>query len=1153
LRETVSGKTALVASSKPNQTHSELICGYCKKKGHIKRDCFKRKASEARKSQKNKNSPEDKANKTSDSTKVPTKVNALYAALHSTQRDSSGTWCIDSGATHHMSNNDHRMNKYQNLKQQNVSTAASDNHLSVQGKGEIIVNIATGQAQVKDVLHIPNLSENLMSVSQIVNKDFIAVFAREDCKIYHKNYVKIEGVQMFNAPHVDNLFKFNGDNLGQASVSKAELSEAESDIEEDSKRADNFKTWHKKLGHINGKHLIALSKRDVGIGQIQQSNDVCAPCQKGKQSRKSFSNLKGTRALGILDLVHSDLVGPLDSSLGGNRWILTFIDDFSRMAFTYFLKFKDQVFSKFKEFKAAAELETGRRIKTLRTDNGREYVNANFTEFLSECGIKHQLTIVYTPEQNGVAERFNRTICEKARAMMIDSQCSTQLWAEAVNTACYIKNRSPHSALNGEIPLEIWSGTKVDLSNLHAFGCKAYMHIPKIKRHSKWDPKSKETMFVGYYDNKKGYRLYDPRTRNIEEARDVVFDKNFMFKDQNNVSENIVVFDPILSKSDQVQMNDQSIIKSDDSRDNNDSDSVTENSKSSDESVSVPDVTVESENDVQEVQGNFDQEIIVEKNQDLRRSSRTRKVKEFPDFIVYSVAFDQDIPKTFEEACSSLDKAKWELAVKEELASQEENGTWTIIDRPKNAKVIPCKWVFKIKETEGDKPLKYKARLVAKGFSQRKGIDYEETFSPTVRKGSLRLLFALAAQNDLEMVHLDVKTAFLNGKLDETIYMSVPDGSSIENKENKVCHLQKSMYGLKQASRNWNERVHRDLTSFGLKQSKNDSCVYYKHSKDCMIFVSVYVDDFFIFCNNKIELSRLKESLMNTYKMEDLGPIQKCLGIRVTRDRKNGMLMLDQTQYIDKILSEFGMSNCKPTGTPMAPNAQFLAEAGETNVPYQNLIGVLNFIANSTRPDILYTVVRLSQYNNSYNQEHWSAALRVLRYLKETNKRCLVYKKGENPTLQGYVDADWGGDKRDCVSYSGFNFMYGKSLISWFSRKQRCVSLSSAESEYVAITEACKEAIFMNRLMSELLNKDQGAVRLFNDNQSAQKMAYNPVFHNRTKHIAIRHHFIRNAVKEEKVALEYLNTEKMIADVMTKALPKVKHYFCMNALGITLV
>jgi hypothetical protein len=266
--------------------------------------------------------------------------------------------------------------------------------------------------------------------------------------------------------------------------------------------------------------------------------------------------------------------------------------------------------------------------------------------------------------------------------VMIDSQCSTQLWAEAVNTARYIKNRSPHSALNGEIPLEIWSGTKVDQSNLHVFGCKVYSHIPKINQHSKWEPKSKETMFVGYCDNKKGFCLYDPRTRNIEEARDVVFDENVMFKDQSNVSENMVVFDPIL-KSDQVQMNDQQIITSDDSGDNNDFESVIKNSESSDKSVSVP--------DVQEVQGNFDQEIIVEENQDLRRSSRTRQAREFPDFIVYSVAFDHDIPKTFEEACTSLDKAKWELAIKEELASQEENSTWTIVDRPKNAKVILCK------------------------------------------------------------------------------------------------------------------------------------------------------------------------------------------------------------------------------------------------------------------------------------------------------------------------------------------------------------------------------------------------------------------------------------------------------------------------------
>jgi hypothetical protein len=244
--------------------------------------------------QKNKKSPKD-------STKVPTKVKTLYAALHSKQQ--------------------------------------------------------------------VYLSENLMSVSQLVNKDFIVVFACEDCKIYHKNDVKIEGVHLYNA-HVDNLFKLNGDNLEWTNVSKVKLGQVDSNIEKDGKRADNLKTWHKKLGHINNKDLIALSKWDVGIDQIQQSNDVCVPCQKGKQSHKTFSNLKGTCALDILDLVHSDLVSPLESSLGGSKWILTFIDDFSRMAFTYFLKSKDQVFSKFKDFKATAELETGRRIKTLRTGNG---------------------------------------------------------------------------------------------------------------------------------------------------------------------------------------------------------------------------------------------------------------------------------------------------------------------------------------------------------------------------------------------------------------------------------------------------------------------------------------------------------------------------------------------------------------------------------------------------------------------------------------------------------------------------------------------------------------------------------------------------------------------------------------------------------------
>jgi hypothetical protein len=357
------------------------------------------------------------------------------------------------------------------------------------------------------------------------------------------------------------------------------------------------------------------------------------------------------------------------------------------------------------------------------------------------------------------------------------------------------------------------------------------------------------------------------------------------------------------------------------------------------------------------------------------------------------------------------------------------------------------------------------------------------------------------------------------------------------------------VYGLKQSSRNWNDKVHHTLIEMGYKKSDYESCVYFKITGERMVIIAVYVDDFFVFFNDLTEVIHLKEKLMGRFQMKDLGEVSHFLGMRVTRDRCKNTIKIDQRQYIVELLKRFGLENAKTALTPIEVNLKLDSSSNpENNFPYQNLIGSLLYISVCSRPDIMFAVNFLSRFNVSYSKEHWEYAKRVLRYLKRTIDLGLVYSQNKSEIV-GYVDADWADDASDRRSYTGYVFMYAGAAVSWECRKQRTVALSSTEAEYMAISDAAKEAVYLKGLVGELLG-NCGAINIYNDNQSAQKIATNPVFHNRTKHIDVRHHFVREVVSNEQVNLMYLTTSEMIADVMTKGLNSAKHISCVQGLGV---
>lgn len=1114
------------SSSDKQSGQSVVRCYVCQEIGHISRFCPKKK-----KNAMTAISTGKQTSNSSSSQYIPT-ASGLFGG-YSTATTNKNDWIIDSGASFNMSGRDDWLQN-RNVPLIDEISAANNAKMEVISTGQVDVIVdCEGQAKkvsVNEVLHVPDLSVNLLSVSQMVLKDYTVVFDKFGCKIFDANN------QLHSTGrHINNSFIMN------LAEKQCHLATSENSTE----------LWHRRMAHLNHSDLVKLNNglaSGITFNDKKQSSS-CIPCLQGKQIRFPFPK-KGSRVASVLDLIHSDLCGPMEvSSMSGARYFLTLIDDLSRKVFVYFLKTKEGVKGIFEEFKALHERQLGKFIKILRSDNGSEYVTNELDEFLRCNGIIHQTSNPYTPEQNGLAERMNRTLVEKARSMLHGAGLPKSFWAEAVSTAAYLVNRSPTSG-HGKTPEEVWSGKTPDLSHLRVFGSKAMVHVPKELRR-KLDSKSREMIFVGYCEATKGYRLIHPVTKNLTKSRNVVFLENDFrhTESPSSVPDSVGDFFP-LSEANRLDIVVGDANANESSASN---ESLQLGSDASDQRFADAPIDVVQQN----VERNESAPIDVGQ-QNVRRSERTPKPKIFSDFIAYPVyGIVLDDPQTVEEAMSRANAAVWKKAMKDEFDSLVENNTWVLTDLPPNRKPIHCKWVYKTKRNADGQVSRYKARLVAKGFTQRQGIDYDETYSPVIRYSSIRYLVAIAAKFDLDINQMDVVTAFLHGDIDEEIYM-LPPPEFITG--NKVCRLRKALYGLKQASRQWYLKLDSAMTEIGFQRSSVDSCIYYLIDRNKMTFVAVYIDDLLIFTNDLERKCFLQHELSKRFKMTNLGEAAFCVGLKLSRDRTNGLIFLNQRRHVMDLLTKFEMVDCNTVETPMDPNQQLSKDMSPKTsseveemrgVPYQELVGGLLYISQGTRPDITYAVNTVSKYNNNPGKLHWIAAKRILRYLKKTIDAKLTFSVNGNSNILGYCDADWGSSIDDRKSCTGYAFIFQGGAISWVSKRQPTVALSTTEAEYMSLSAAVQESLWLRSLHCEFNFIQQiQSMEIRSDNVSALELAKSTAYSARTKHIDIRHHFVRQHVQEKSVILVHVPTEEMLADVLTKALPSKKHSYCSSGLGM---
>ncbi|WAO96990.1 Retrovirus-related Pol polyprotein from transposon TNT 1-94 [Fusarium falciforme] len=823
----------------------------------------------------------------------------------------------------------------------------------------------------------------------------------------------------------------------------------------------------------------------------------------------------------------------------------------------------------------------GKVVLTATRISGVYVVDEAEADHFQTAGIHLSYTATEQHEQNGLAEVLNRIILDKLTPTLIKSGFALKWWPYLLKAVNHIRNLCPTASIS-TTPYQAWYGDVPDLSHLRVLGSRGWALLPSSKQ-KKMQSRSIPCQLLGYQGST-NYILLDERGR-VFVSNNVVFAENIksveptldnlthqmsdqrssqrrrVDREQNTHVENPLILEPSPLPIAPGEANG--------------TEEIGHGETTSDESsVGDPGWNPDQESARSSIHVATDEHEVspeaTERHAESRLPERSTRGQLPSRYILASTNFaflatiarqlylvardiDQSEPRTFKEATQGPHGRLWWGGLKDEHGSLIENDVWTLVTLPPGRKALRGKWVFKLKRGENGEILRYKARFVVRGFEQREGIDFNETFASVVKPMSYKMIFAIAAALDLELEQMDVKTAFLYGLVTEEIYVEQPEG--FDDGSGRVCKLLRALYGLKQAPRVWYETLSTFLETLGFKSLLSDMGVLVKGHT----FIAVYVDDLLIAGPSKDEIVAVKQALCNKFKMTDLGPCKYYLGMSLRRDRANRSISLSQTTYLEKILRDFGMDQCAPNATPVAtskfgePDPDYKA-TDKLKQWYAKAIGSLMYLMLGTRPDIAFAVSLCSRHLGNPTNEHQTAVKRIFRYLKGSHNLELVYQ-GKLQPLLGYTDSDWAGDQETRKSTSGYVFNLGTGAISWSSKRQRTVALSSCEAEYMGQTGAAKEAVWLRSLLQELLKEYREVPELkttviFGDNQGAIAMSKNPQFHARTKHIDIQHHYCREKVNDGTVDFQYIPTGKQVADGLTKALPKDRFLRFREALGL---
>jgi transposase InsO family protein len=1042
-------------------------------------------------------------------------------------------WLIDSGANEHICSSLQFFSDIHDIPPMHVNLPNGQT-VNVNQAGTVHFS---SDFHISHVLFSAQFKVNLISVSKMLQSLSCFVhFHKSGCIIQDLTTKKMIGL---GEPH-DGLYKLKLPTKFPPYVSVSKSSHCNKSINKASVSSidSTFSIplsalWHFKLGHLSHQRLSHMNKLYPDI--VVDNKAACDICHFAKQKKLPFPH-SYFHASSKFELLHLDIWGPLAiQSIHGHKYFLTIVDDYSRYVWIVLLKSKSEVSLHVQNFITLIETQHHITPKTLRTDNGPEFY---LPAFYASKGIIHQKSCVETPQQNARVERKHQHILNVGRALLFQSKLPKSYWTYAVSHAVFLINRVTTPLLHHKSPYQMLHDSIPDPNVFKVFGCLCFASTLQAHR-TKLQPKARKAVFLGYKSGYKGYVLLDLNDQTVFVSRNVTFYEHILPYKPISSPSSWTYFPsiptPVISSYDDIPVN---------------------TSSDTDASVSPPPTPI-----IPSPSPTPPPPIIP-----LRTSSRIRHTPSYlQDFVCSTLPTNTNIPPTNNYSLSKYlsyanlshshssfalsllhdiepktyaEASKfecWREAMQHELTALEKTGTWEIVDLPDHIKPIGCRWIYKIKHHADGSIERYKARLVAKGYTQIEGLDYFDTYSPVAKLTTVRVVIALASIHNWHLHQLDVNNAFLHGELQEDVYMLIPPGVP-QSKPNQVCKLHKSLYGLKQASRKWYEKLTSVLLQQQYHQASSDHSLFIKQADDSFTIILVYVDDVILAGNSITEFTKIKSILHAEFKIKDLGQLKYFLGLEVAHSSRG--ISLCQRKYCLDLIDDSGLIGAKPVSTPSDANVKLHHDSSSPyhDIPsYRRLIGRLLYL-NTTRPDITFITQQLSQFLTKPSQIHYNAGMRVLKYLKGCPGSGIFFPRDSELHIQGFSDADWAGCKDTRRSISGQCFFIGKSLVSWRTKKQLTVSRSSSEAEYRALASASCEMQWLLYLMKDLQIQCTKKPVIYCDNLSAIHIAANPVFHERTKHLEIDCHIVREKVQAGILKLLPVSSKEQVADFFTKSL-----------------
>jgi len=1098
-------------------------CYRCGEKGHISPDCTnKPKPGWKPKTLNNNRNMKSGRHETRTDTSHALSHFAFVGSCEKQVLDFSKVWIDDGGSVRHYTH-DRKAFKTFNVFEGTMCVGSGE-MLEIKGVGSIeftsTIPAGSNIVLLREVYYVPGIMANLVSNTEL-DKQGVKTTSANEVKQFLLN-----GVEVMRSCVIGGLWVMGlSVNYPDAKLMQEQVSLlASEDLP------------HHRLCHLSHAGMVRLATMVDGFDVPVEQTSICPACVAGKLTRRPFLRSKNPRATKPLWLLHIDFLIINVAGIDGETLAMVITDDHTgmRCPFPMIDRSGDSIVDVFKRFRPWAERQTGSQMKAVRHDNAKELNFGVFANLMKEWGVEQENSIDYEHEQNGMAEISNRVLLDKARTILLESGLRKSLWPDALCCAAFVANRSPYADLK-QVPIHAFSGVKPHFGRLQlrVFGSYCWVRPPaeKLRGHHKLDPRGILCRMIGYGQSGHCYKVLEVGTNTRYMAAHVKFDE--LVPMQSSV-QSVVGSSPVDLGS---------------SLDPDPGEVVHEDAED------VPDDSV--------------QESTMSEPSPFIPAALTRPMRTGVNYarsgdpVAHLACFAfLTVPRNYRDMrmMSATDQQRWHRAMTREYDQLvNDHRTWELRVKPDDVKSIPCTWVYVQKEGPTVKVDEAeKARLCARGDLQEFGVNYEETFAPVCKLDSIRILFAMANSMGLIIHQSDVKGAFVNAGLDgQTIWMDQPPGFEKRGlKGEKLhCYLLKSLYGLKQAGRNWRSMLQEFLASVGFVSLKADMCVFKRSITDASsMFIVVWVDDLLTLYhpNDQIHFDAYWQIFSKRFDVKDMAAVSRYVGTDVKRDVENRVLTISQEASILDVLREFDMTESHPRPIPLVAGLVMQKPGNDdvlTSKPYRMLIGKLMYPMVWTRPDLAFAVGSLSAHNSAATDEHWNYGMDVLRYLKGTSHLCLTFRGFDAYTLESYGDSDWAGDLQSGKSvYAYFIFISG-CLISWKSKKSTTVATSSTIAEIECVYHQCVQLLWILHLFSELGITASTAL-IWCDCMPAVKVLNGEKHLERTKHSIVKIEFIRDLIQQGIIICKHKSTGDQIGDIGTKSLSRNLFTTHRNSLGL---